>query len=368
MTASRKSELVDERWMKLALREAALGKPSPNPHVGAVIVRGGKMIGKGHHHKAGEDHAEIAAMKSVKGSLRGTTLYCTLVPCNHVGRTGPCVDQIIASGIKRVVIGADDPTGHAKASIEKLRRAKIEVLSPVLAAETNAMIADFTRHAILGMPFARVKAAMTLDGFVATRDGDSKWITSDASRREAHKMRAWADAVLVGVETVLADDPSLTVRHVRGIDPIRTVLDTSLRTPTTSLLVRTAREIPTWIFHGPKASARARKTLAGAGVTLIETALDRNGHVDLRRVLRALAKRDVVRLLVEGGGKIHGAFLSGGFAQRISLFVAPRILGDADGRPVIAGAPRKRIRDAIDVSGLSVRKIGPDLLLEGAVE
>jgi diaminohydroxyphosphoribosylaminopyrimidine deaminase/5-amino-6-(5-phosphoribosylamino)uracil reductase len=352
--------------MARALKEARRGRPSPNPHVGAVIARGDTLVSVGHHERAGDDHAEVAALRAAGDAAAGATLYCTLEPCNHFGRTPPCTDAIVAAGIRRVVLGARDPKPHVPGALDKLAAAGVEVTLGVREDECVAMVADFARHIATGMPYATLKAAVTLDGRIATASGDSKWITGEAARREAHRMRDRADAVLVGIGTVLADDPALTVRHVRGRDPLRVVLDTHLRTPPSATLVRHGSRASTLIVHSPDAPAEARARLADhPGVELLEAPLDAQGHLDLEPVLRELGRRDVVRLLVEGGAKVHGALLARGLVQRASIFIAPRLLGDPRAIPLADAGPIARIADGWRLVRPELRRFGDDLLVEG---
>jgi diaminohydroxyphosphoribosylaminopyrimidine deaminase/5-amino-6-(5-phosphoribosylamino)uracil reductase len=223
------------------------------------------------------------------------------------------------------------------------------------------------RRASRALPFVTLKAAMTLDGRTAARDGESKWITSEDSRKHAHRLRAQSDAVLVGIATVLADDPELSVRHVRGKNPLRVVLDSRLRTPARSKLARVTPKLRTLIFHGPSASARRRAELTRCGVELAQVPVDRRGQLRLQPVLHELAKRGIVQLLVEGGSRVHGALLDAGLAHRIQLFVAPRILGDAAALPLAARHGALRLDQALALHGLRVRRLGPDLLITGDI-
>ena len=361
-------EELDRTMMKVALREGRRGRPSPNPHVGAVVARGGRVIATGYHRKAGEAHAEVAALARAGAKARGATLYVTLEPCNHFGRTPPCTDAILDADIARVVVGYRDPAPHVRGAVRKLRRAGIEVALGVLENEARALVADFEKHITTGLPFVTLKAAVTLDGRIATRTGDSKWITGERARREAHRMRTRADAVLVGVGTVLADDPALTVRHVRGRDPLRVVLDTQLRTPPDAALLRQRSAEKTLVVHGPNAPSRRRRALARAGAELLEVRTSRDGHLDLRAALRELGRRDVVRVLVEGGATVHGAFLDAGLADRAAVFVAPTILGDREAIPMAAGRGRDRIASAWRLAEPTVRRLAEDVLIEGDLE
>jgi diaminohydroxyphosphoribosylaminopyrimidine deaminase/5-amino-6-(5-phosphoribosylamino)uracil reductase len=291
----------------------------------------------------------------------------TLEPCNHYGRTGPCTEAVIASGVSRVVVGCADPTPHVRGGRRKLRRAGIEVEVGVRQEAAEALIADFEKLMLRRLPYVVLKAAVTLDGKLATRNGDSKWITSEAARKEVHRMRARANAVLVGVSTALADDPELNVRLVRGPNPLRVVLDTRLRLPVKSKLARVSPERRTLVFHGPKAAVSRRRRLQRCGVELCEVPLDARGRLRLLPVLRELARRDVMRLLVEGGGRVHAAFLEQGLADRAAVFIAPRILGDAKALSLADGKPKRRMSEALELSCAEVRRFGPDILVDGRI-
>lgn len=361
-------EQFDRKMMRLALRHGAHGRPSPNPHVGAVLAKDGKIIATGYHAKAGQAHAEVVAIEKAGEATRGATLYVTFEPCNHVGRTGPCTDAILRAGIARVVVGARDPAPHVPGAIKKLSDSGVKVDVGVEVESATELVADFAQHITTGMPFVRLKAAMTLDGSIATRTRDSKWITSIESRRLAHRMRDASDAILVGVGTVLADDPALTVREVRGRDPIRVVLDTNLRTPPDAKVVRHGSKSPTWIVHGPDTPAWKRAALQAPNVELIEVPIGAShSHLDIVLALRELGQRGVVRLLAEGGGQLHGALLDAGVVRRASLFVAPLLLGDQNAVRVLAGSGKSLIREAWRVEHETVRKVGVDLLIEGHV-
>lgn len=359
------SDSVDRRLMALAIEEARRGRPSPNPHVGAVIARGDQIVSVGHHAKVGDAHAEVDAITKAGEAARGATLYCTLEPCNHFGRTPPCTDAILAAGLVRVVIGARDPKPHVPGAVQKLEAAGVSVSVGVLEDEAGELVRDFARHIITGLPYVVLKAAVTLDGRIATRSGDSRWITGEAARAEAHALRDRADAVLVGVGTALLDDPSLTVRDVAGRDPIRVVLDTHLRTPPSSKLVRHGSSAPTWIVHGPSADEARRAALEVDGVELVEVSIDADGHVDLRAALAALGARDVVRVLAEGGAAVHGALLRTGLAQAAAIFVAPKLLGDPAARPLAEGPAVDAMAGAFSLSSPRIRQLGTDVLFEG---
>ncbi len=355
--------------MARAVAEARRGHPSPNPRVGAAIVRDGKVISVGHHERAGEAHAEVDAIRNAGCSVEGTTLYVTLEPCNHEGRTGPCTEAILNAGIARLLIGCRDPAPHVAGAIDRLNTAGVEVEVGLMEQECTALIADFAKHLRTGLPFVTLKAAVTLDGKIATRTGDSKWITGEEARTEAHRMRDESDAILVGVGTVLADDPKLTVRHVEGRDPVRVVLDANLRTPPTAAVLDQDRKsgAGTLVFHAHDADLARRETLMGPGVELIPVARHARG-VDVSEVLKLLGERDVVRLLVEGGAHVHGTFLDLGLADRAAIFIAPRIVGDTDAISFAAGSGAESIERAWRLIRTQIRVLGSDWLVSGDFE
>jgi diaminohydroxyphosphoribosylaminopyrimidine deaminase/5-amino-6-(5-phosphoribosylamino)uracil reductase len=356
-------------FMQLALDEARRGRTSPNPRVGAVIVEGGEVIGRGHHAAAGRAHAEVAAIRDAARPVAGATLYVTLEPCDRHGRTGPCTKAIIDAQIARVVIGCRDPAPHGPGGIERLERAGIQVELGLLEDQATALVADFAKHVNTGFPFVTLKAAVTLDGKIASRSGQSKWITGEAARTETHRMRADADAILVGIGTVLADDPRLTVRHVEGVDPIRVVLDADLRTPPDAAVLDPKGEssAPAWIFHAEGADPARKDALTRPGVELIAVPRHPRG-VELSAVLKALGERDVVRLLVEGGARVHGSFLEAGLADRAAIFIAPRIMGDADAVSFAVGGVVDSVDGLARLVHTEIRKIGNDWLVSGDFE
>jgi len=355
--------------MGRALAEAKRGRPSPNPHVGAAIVRDGTLLSLGHHAKAGEAHAEVDAIRNSASGVEGATLFVTLEPCNHQGRTGPCTEAILEAGITEVVIGCRDPAPHVAGAIARLEEAGVSVRVGLLERECTRLVADFAKHIRTGLPHVTLKAAITLDGKIATRTGDSKWITGDDARDEAHRLRDRSDAILVGVGTVLNDDPMLTVRRVEGLDPVRVVLDADLRTPVGAAILdpKGSSSASTVIFHAPDADASRREALRGEGAELIPVARDARG-VNLREALARLGERGVVRLLVEGGSKVHGTFLDQGLADSAAIFVAPRIVGDAKALTLAGGAGVESIEDAWRLKHTEVQSLGSDWLVTGDFE
>jgi diaminohydroxyphosphoribosylaminopyrimidine deaminase/5-amino-6-(5-phosphoribosylamino)uracil reductase len=376
--------------MRLALRLArrGYGTTSPNPMVGAVLVKAGKIIGRGWHHRAGLPHAEIEALHDAqkKGhNPKGATIYVTLEPCCTHGRTPPCTDALIAAGIKRVVIGATDPNpDHAGKGFKILNRAGIKVVHGILAEECTALNESFNHWIIHRTPFVTVKAAMTLDGKIATASGESKWITGEKARAYGMHLRQGSDAILVGVNTVLADNPSLTARASNlphHADPAfgnpklrRIILDSLARTPLTAKVVRDDFAALTTIVVSKRAPKKHVTALAKhvniiiAPDTKTLSPATRHPSLDLRWLLKKLGSENVTRLLVEGGGEVNASFLMGGFAQRVAFFYAPKILGGRDSRKGVAGEGAKKLSDVIQLQDVQWRKLGDDLLLTARLE
>jgi len=352
--------------MALAIDAARRGRPSPNPHVGAVISDDeGRVVASGHHERAGMAHAEVDAIARADRT-QGMTLHVTLEPCNHHGRTGPCTEAVITAGFRRVVIGSPDPAPHVPGAVDRMRAAGIEVRVGVLERDCEALVADFAKHIKTKLPYVVLKSAVTLDGKMATRTGDSKWITGEAARTEAHRLRDRADGVLVGIGTVLADDPQLNVRHVPGVDPVRIVLDRMLRTPHTAKVL-TASGGECWILHGSAAPQERREALRAAGAFLLEVAETEADppRLVMEDALRALGEREIVRLLVEGGPRVHGTLLDRGLADRAEIFVAPRVLGDGAAPGLAMGRGSDVMAGAWRIDDPVVRRLGDDVWVSG---
>jgi diaminohydroxyphosphoribosylaminopyrimidine deaminase/5-amino-6-(5-phosphoribosylamino)uracil reductase len=323
----------DERWMDQALSLGAAGTPSPNPHVGAVLVKNGQRIGAGHHERAGEEHAEVSALREAREAARGATLYVTLEPCNHVGRTPPCVDAILAAGVARVVVGCRDPNPHVRGGgAARLRDSGVQVDVGCREPEAQALIGAWTKFVTVGMPYVTLKLALSLDGRIASRTGASKWVTGPQARARVHLLRAQHDAVVIGVGTAIADDPRLTVREAPGNSPLRVVFDTKLRLPLASQLVQTAREVPTWVVCTTDAASSAEEQLLEHGVEILRAPPSSEGRIDPIAALRLLASRGVVTAMVEGGAELAGSVLAGAVVDKLHAFVAPILLGPR-GRP-----------------------------------
>lgn len=352
-----------ERFMRRALGLAAkgAGRTSPNPAVGSVIVKNGRVIAEGYHKKAGGPHAEAAALSTIKNGAKGSTLYVTLEPCCHFGRTPPCTDAIISSGIKRVVIGAVDPNPRVSGrGIALLRKAGVQVTSGVLESECGKLNEAYNRYITAGVPFITLKLAQTLDGRTAAAGGESKWITGEPARTLVHRMRSRSDAVMVGVSTVLADDPELNVRHVRGKDPLKVVLDSRLKTPLGARVFRGKRLL---IFTTRAATPARIKKAAAAGAEVVVVGAAKGG-VDLKRVFRELAKREVISVLVEAGSTLAASLLRRGLADKLSVFVSPMVIG-SEGLPAVGPLGVKRLKDALRIEELAVKRAGLDILVEG---
>ncbi len=355
----------DEFYMRLALKEGrrGLGRTSPNPPVGAVVVdpESEKILARGYHRRAGLPHAEVEALRRAGDQARGATLYVTLEPCHHHGRTPPCTEAILEAGIRRVVAGTRDPNPKARGGLEYLRTRGIEVRSGVLERECRYLVRFFLKRVLTGLPWVILKAATSLDGRIATRTGDSQWITGEAARRYGHRLRDICDAILVGRRTVEADDPELTCRLPRGRNPIRIVLDTRLSLSPEYRIFQTARETPTWLICGERASSEKEKTFRDLGVEVLRVK-ERNGRIDLEDLLKVLARRDILSVLVEGGGEIHGSFLDAGLVDEVFFFVGPVIIGGKAAPQAVKGKGPASLKEALWLKDLSVRRLGDSFL------
>jgi len=336
---TRPDPVLDLAMMRLAIEEARKAMPSPNPPVGAVVVnQAGEVIAVSHHVRAGEEHAEGMALHNAGEAARGGTLYVTLEPCNHEGRTPPCVDTILTSGIKRVVVGALDPNPHvAGGGAQRLSDAGLAVEVGVAGGEARGLVAPWGKFITTGLPHVALKLALSLDGRIATRTGASKWVTGPEARAKVQELRARHDAVAVGIGTALADDPRLTVRELSLLPegrstPVRLVFDTHLRLPLHTRLVQTAREVPTWVLAGAEAPEEAEQALVDAGCVVMRTPTSAEGRVDVTAAMRLCAAQGIVSLLVEGGAELAGSLLASRVPDELHAFVAPILLGPR-GRP-----------------------------------
>ena len=356
----------DEKYMKLALGLAAKAKERtyPNPMVGAVIVKGGKVVGKGYHKKAGKDHAEVAAIKDASGNCSGGVMYVTLEPCDHYGRTPPCTQAIIKSGIKTVHIAAKDPNPNNNGSgIKKLKKHGIRVSSGLFAEESLALNRKYIKHATKGMPYITLKLAQSVDGKIAARDKTSKWITSEVSRRYSRKMRSRFSAIMVGANTVCEDDPLLLGEGEKGKRITRVVVDSRLRTSLGSKLVKTAKKSPV-IFATTELAPRARlrKFKNAKGVEIIETK-SRKDKVSLKPLLKKLAKKDIISMIVEGGGELAGSLIDESLVDEAMFFVSPKIIGG--NYSSVKGQGAGNIAKVMQLRDVEIKKMGKDILIRG---
>lgn len=359
-------ESANLKWMKRALVLARRGRglASPNPLVGAVVVRQGRIVGEGFHRFADRIHAEVAALNQAGTRAQGADLYLNLEPCCHQGRTPPCVERILSAGIRRVFASVQDPNPVvAGRGFEWLRRAGVEVHEGLCGRQAAELNEDFFHYISSGYPFVLLKLALTLDGKMATRTGDSKWITSSRSRKHVHRLRFEKDALLAGVETILQDDPTLNVRWRRRKAVTRVVLDSTLRTPPDSRLFSV--EDPVLIFHCSWAPAEKRKGLEGKA-ELIEVERGRSG-VDWEPVLKELGRRQIISLLIEGGGKVAASALRSGFVNRAAFFYAPLLIG-AEGLSGIGELGIDRLTQAVRLRDLKLKRLAPDFLVDALVE
>ena len=360
-----------DRFMRRALELAERGRglTSPNPMVGAVVVADrGEIVGEGFHARAGGPHAEIEALRAAGSRARGATLYITLEPCSHQGRTPPCAPAVIAAGVARVVASIGDPNPQVSGTgFNALRAAGIEVVVGVGAAEAELQNRAFLTAMRERRPHVTLKAGMTLDGKIADLHGVSRWITGEAARRHAHRLRSESDAIVVGIGTVLRDDPELTVRLGQPWprEPLRVVLDTTARTPVGARLIRAGRPSAAVIAVGAGAPEPRVRALAAAGATVVSCGT-RDGRVDLGALLGELFAREVRAVLVEGGGEVHGAFLDAGLVDRVAMFAAPLLIGGRGATPVVAGAGRE-LKSAVRLGSFTVTPLGDDLLIEADV-
>jgi diaminohydroxyphosphoribosylaminopyrimidine deaminase/5-amino-6-(5-phosphoribosylamino)uracil reductase len=357
----------DRRYMRRALTLArrGLGNTSPNPAVGAVVVKGGRIVGEGYHRRAGTPHAEIHALAAAGARARGATLYVTLEPCAHHGRTGPCCVEVAAAGVRRVVVASADPNPQvAGEGLTYLRRRRIAVETGVERAAADELNEDFFVYISQRRPFVTWKGAMSLDGRIATRTGASQWITGDAARRAGHRLRRRADAILVGRGTVAADDPTLTDRSPgRPRHPLRVVVASRLRLPLGCKVFQDQATLPTVVYTTAAAPAKRRRELESAEVEVVVAG--RGKRVNPRLLLADLTRREVMHLLIEGGGEVAASFLEAGLVDRVTLFVAPLLIGGRQAFPVLGGLGIADLIHGPRLADLHTRRLGDDLMITG---
>lgn len=361
----------DDKFMKLALSlaEKARGRTSPNPMVGAVIVRDGRIVGRGYHRKAGTPHAEIYAIAYAGAEAKGATMYVSLEPCSHYGRTGPCSQAIIEAGLSRVVMAMMDPNPQVSGRGRKiLEEHGIEVRSGVLEAEARRLNEAFMKYITTGRPFVILKSAMSLDGKIATASGLSKWITSEGSRRMVHQIRDEVDAIMVGIGTVLRDDPSLTTRlpDGSGQDPTRIILDSRARIPLEAKVLNLESPARTIVAVTPKASGERLTALKQHAEVLVIP--ERDGRVDLQVLVEKLGQMEIMSLLLEGGAEVNSSALKAGIVDKVMVFIAPKLIGGSSSPGPIGGTGIVDLSEAVPLTNISVTRVGEDMLVVGSVE
>lgn len=358
----------DEAYMRLALQmaESALGQTGINPVVGCVLVKEGRIVGMGAHLKRGHGHAEVLALQMAGEEAKGSTAYVTLEPCSHFGKTPPCSDRLIEAGVTRVVVAGTDPNPQvAGTGIAKLRAHGIDVSVGLLGEEASAMNEAFNKYIVTRMPFVTLKTASTLDGRIASKTGDSKWITSPASRVFVHTLRHRHQGIMVGVDTVIADDPRLSARgDVPAVQPVRIVADSRLRVPLGAEVLTEQDRQPTILLATAQAPAERRAALEARGITVL-TCGD-GPQVDLTLAMRQLGEREIGSILLEGGGKLSGAMLERRLLDKLVLMFAPKIIGGGQAAPMnITFEGFAKMDEAITLDRLKVEQFGPDVCLTG---
>jgi len=368
-------DVDDKRFMKMALELAAkgLGFTSPNPMVGAVIVKDGNVVGKGYHKAAGQAHAEVNAIDDAGMDANGATLYVNLEPCNHTGKTPPCTEKILSAGIRRVVAAMSDPNPDVRGGgLDYLKSRGLKVAIGVCEDQARRLNEVFIKYVKTKRPFTIIKCAATLDGRIATRTGDSKWVTGEAARKFVHRLRHAVDAIMVGVNTVIRDDPMLTTRlngalQKKGLDPTRVVLDTWLRIPESAKLLRPGSDSDTLIICGPSVSGAKRGRLEKQGVKVMESPL-KDGLIDLDGLIDRLGALGLTSLLIEGGSRVIASALAAGIVEKILFFFAPKILGGDDGPPICRGPGPDLMKGCTPVKNIRVRRFGEDVMIEGYID
>jgi diaminohydroxyphosphoribosylaminopyrimidine deaminase/5-amino-6-(5-phosphoribosylamino)uracil reductase len=361
---------ITDRAVKLAKR--GTGLVEPNPRVGALVLRGTEVVAEGFHREYGDAHAEVMALKAAGERARGADLFVTLEPCSTVGKTEACTQAIIATGIRRVLYACPDPNPRNGGQARKiLESAGIEVVQLEPSPQALELVQDFKGYVNRTLPWVILKWAMTADGKIATVAGDSRWISSEDSRREGHEERRRSDAVLVGRATVKMDDPELTVRMgVEGRNPTRVIFDSGLHLDPASKVALTAAEVPTWVLHAPDVDPERKPALEALRVRLCEIPKGDSGRIDPVEALRFLRKQGLHRILVEGGPTVHGALFAGRLADWARIYVAPLLVGGITAPGPLAGAGCPTLEDAVWLSDVRVRAVSPrgsDLVIEGRI-
>jgi diaminohydroxyphosphoribosylaminopyrimidine deaminase/5-amino-6-(5-phosphoribosylamino)uracil reductase len=360
-----------EYFMRMALNLAKKGQgyTSPNPMVGAVIVKDGEVVGRGYHQAAGQAHAEVNAIADAGTKSQGASLYVNLEPCNHTGRTPPCTRKILQAGIRRVIVAMADPHTKAGGGAVFLRQHGIDVLMGVCEKQAAILNEAFVKYVNTGRPFVILKCAATLDGRIATRTGDSRWVTGEKARRFVHRLRHAVDAIMVGIGTIRADNPSLTTRlySKKGADPVRIILDTHLSISPEAGVLTLDSDAETILITGKGAAKAKKKRIQQKRVRVIEQPV-KEGRIDLQSLMARLGSEGITSLLVEGGSRVLAAALSSGIVDKALFFYAPKILGGDDGIPICRGPGPVLMKDSIQLENIRVQRFAEDVLIEGYIQ
>ena len=362
----------DRHFMNMALDLAAKGQgfTSPNPMVGAVVVKNDQVVGKGYHKIAGGPHAEVNALEAAGEFAKGATLYVTLEPCNHTGRTPPCTRKILELGVARVVAAMKDPNPKVAGNgAELLKQNGVQVTTGVCEAQAQQQNEAFVKYVRTGRPFVMAKCAATLDGRIATRTGDSRWVTGESARRYVHQLRHRTDAIMVGINTIRNDDPSLTTRlpGSQGSDPARVILDSHLTISPDARVLQQASAAPTILVAGLPVAGNKKRTLEEAGARVLEVAL-KNDLIDMNALMEQLGAMELTSLLIEGGSRVLASAFNRAVVDKVFFFYAPKILGGDDGVPICSGPGAELMDECIGIRDIAVHRLGDDVLIEGYVK
>ncbi len=366
------SDLKEKDFMRVALKLArrGAGRVSPNPMVGAVIVKNGKIKGEGYHRFFGGAHAEINALEQAGKAAKGADIYITLEPCSHFGKTPPCVDALIKNGIRRVFVGMVDPNPAVSGrGLKKLKKAGIEVKTGILEQDCRKINESFIKYITQKEPYLILKSAVSLDGKIASYTGDSKWITCEKSRTLVHRMRFESDAVMAGVGTVIADDPLLNVRMYKKAkkEPYRVIVDSGLKIPLKSNVLKPGFAEKTIIaVLKEKSGSKKAEKIKDIGAQVIPVS-GKNGRIDLRKLLKILAKQEIASILLEGGSEVNAAALEAGIVDKVMLFYAPKLVGGKNSFSMIGGQGKKHILDSVNIDKIELKRVGSDFVVEGYV-
>lgn len=361
---------IDEKYMALALElaEKGRGKVEPNPMVGAVLVKNGEIVGRGYHQSFGGAHAEIHAINEAGANGKGATLYVSMEPCAHYGKTAPCVDAIITAGIGKVVTTLIDPNPITSGKgMQKLKEAGIEVVLGVMEAQAKKLNAPFFKLMQKGLPYVMVKWAMSLDGKIATHTGDSRWITSEESRAYVHQIRAKVDGIMVGINTVLRDDPLLTCRLEGGRNPKRIIIDSKASLPLNSRLLKTISESEIIVAVNKNARHERIEKLEQLGCKIIQTR-DTSDRVDLTDLFQHLGEMKLTNILVEGGSRVITSMIEGRLVDKVIIFIAPIIIGGEGAKSPVLGKGIDKMCDAVKIGEITVKRFSHDIVIEGILE